>query len=116
MATVTAFEAKTRFGELLDRVSKGEEVVMTRHDKPARGSAGERASIHTIHPNALETPGPQDPKTSRPQAPRTPGPQSRTMITQWIPATPPASSPTTPTSPPRSARSGLAPSAAFPRS
>ena len=34
MSTVTAFEAKTRFGELLDRVSKGEEVVITRHDKP----------------------------------------------------------------------------------
>jgi prevent-host-death family protein len=34
MRTVTAFEAKTRFGELLDRVSKGEEVVITRHDKP----------------------------------------------------------------------------------
>jgi prevent-host-death family protein len=34
MATVTAFEAKTRFGELLERVSKGEEVVITRHDRP----------------------------------------------------------------------------------
>jgi prevent-host-death family protein len=34
MATVTAFEAKTRFDELLERVSKGEEVVITRHDKP----------------------------------------------------------------------------------
>lgn len=34
MATVTAFEAKTRFGELLDRVASGEEVVITRHDKP----------------------------------------------------------------------------------
>lgn len=34
MASVTAFEAKTRFGELLDRVAKGEEVVITRHDKP----------------------------------------------------------------------------------
>jgi prevent-host-death family protein len=34
MARVTAFEAKTRFGELLDRVAKGEEVVITRHDKP----------------------------------------------------------------------------------
>ena len=33
MATVTAFEAKTRFGQLLDRVSKGEEVVITRHAK-----------------------------------------------------------------------------------
>jgi prevent-host-death family protein len=34
MKTVTAFEAKTRFGELLDRVARGEEVVITRHDKP----------------------------------------------------------------------------------
>jgi prevent-host-death family protein len=33
MAKVTAFEAKTRFGELLERVSNGEEVVITRHDK-----------------------------------------------------------------------------------
>lgn len=33
MATVTAFEAKTRFGELLERVAKGEEVVITRRDK-----------------------------------------------------------------------------------
>ena len=34
MAKVTAFEAKTRFGELLERVARGEEVVITRHDKP----------------------------------------------------------------------------------
>ena len=34
MPKVSAFEAKTRFGELLDRVSKGEEVVITRHDRP----------------------------------------------------------------------------------
>lgn len=34
MPTVTAFEAKTRFGELLDRVARGEEIVITRHDKP----------------------------------------------------------------------------------
>ena len=34
MATVTAFDAKTRFGELLDRVGKGEEIVITRHDRP----------------------------------------------------------------------------------
>jgi prevent-host-death family protein len=33
MSKVTAFQAKTRFGELLDRVSKGDEVVITRHDK-----------------------------------------------------------------------------------
>ena len=34
MSTVTACEAKTRFGELLDRVAKGEEVIITRHAKP----------------------------------------------------------------------------------
>ena len=34
MATVTAFDAKTRFGELLDRVARGEEVIITRRDKP----------------------------------------------------------------------------------
>lgn len=34
MASVTAFEAKTRFGELLERVARGEEIVITRHDKP----------------------------------------------------------------------------------
>jgi prevent-host-death family protein len=34
MATVSAFEAKTRFGELLERVARGEEVVITRHGKP----------------------------------------------------------------------------------
>lgn len=30
---VTAFEAKTRFGDLLRRVARGEEIVITRHDK-----------------------------------------------------------------------------------
>jgi len=34
MSTVTALEAQTRFGELLDRVARGEEIVITRHDKP----------------------------------------------------------------------------------
>lgn len=34
MLTVTALEAKTRLGKLLDRVARGEEVVITRHDKP----------------------------------------------------------------------------------
>lgn len=31
---MTAFEAKTRFGELLHRVERGEEIVITRHDHP----------------------------------------------------------------------------------
>lgn len=34
MAKVTAFEAKTRFGELLERVAAGEEIVITKHDRP----------------------------------------------------------------------------------
>lgn len=34
MGTVSACDAKTHFGELLDRVAKGEEVIITRHDKP----------------------------------------------------------------------------------
>ena len=34
MNTVTALEAKTRFGELLDRVARGEEIIITRHEKP----------------------------------------------------------------------------------
>jgi len=34
MASVTAFEAKTRFGKLLARVTRGEEIIITRHDKP----------------------------------------------------------------------------------
>jgi len=34
MSTVTAFEAKTRFGDLLERVARGEEIVITRHEKP----------------------------------------------------------------------------------
>jgi prevent-host-death family protein len=33
-ARVSAFEAKTRIGELLERVTRGEEIVITRHDKP----------------------------------------------------------------------------------
>ena len=34
MATISAFEAKTRFGHLLRRVARGEEVIITKHDKP----------------------------------------------------------------------------------
>jgi prevent-host-death family protein len=44
MTTLTAFEAKTRFGELLDRVAQGEEVVITRHDKPVARMVPEGAS------------------------------------------------------------------------
>ena len=34
MESVTALEAKTRFGQLLERVAQGEEVIITRHDQP----------------------------------------------------------------------------------
>jgi prevent-host-death family protein len=34
MESVTALEAKTRFGQLLARVAQGEEVIITRHEKP----------------------------------------------------------------------------------
>jgi antitoxin (DNA-binding transcriptional repressor) of toxin-antitoxin stability system len=34
MITIGAVEAKTRFSELLDRVERGEEVVITRDGKP----------------------------------------------------------------------------------
>ncbi len=33
MTEVGAFEARNRFGQLLDRVEQGEEVVITRHGK-----------------------------------------------------------------------------------
>jgi prevent-host-death family protein len=34
MTTISAFEAKTRFGDLLERVSRGEEIIITNHQKP----------------------------------------------------------------------------------
>lgn len=34
MATVGAFEAKTRFSALLERVERGEQIVITRRGKP----------------------------------------------------------------------------------
>ena len=34
MLTVGAFEAKTHLSALLDRVARGEEVLITRHGKP----------------------------------------------------------------------------------
>ena len=34
MITVGAFEAKTRFSALLEKVAAGEEVVITKHGKP----------------------------------------------------------------------------------
>lgn len=35
MVTVGAFEAKTHLPQLLERVSRGEKILITRHGKPA---------------------------------------------------------------------------------
>ena len=49
MASVTAFEAKTRFGKLLERVARGEEVVITKHDKPVARLVPEgRARLESV--------------------------------------------------------------------
>jgi prevent-host-death family protein len=34
MANVTAFDAKTRLGKLLERAAQREEIVITKHDRP----------------------------------------------------------------------------------
>ena len=44
MLQVGAFEAKNTFGSLLDRVEAGEEILITRHGKPA----ARRAPTHTV--------------------------------------------------------------------
>ena len=48
MQEIGAFEAKNTLGSLLDRVERGEEIVITRHGKPvarlvASGAAIDRA-------------------------------------------------------------------------
>jgi len=37
MKTVGAYEAKTRFGELLREVENGETIIVTRHGLPVAG-------------------------------------------------------------------------------
>jgi prevent-host-death family protein len=58
MITVGAFEAKNKLGSLLDRVEAGEEILITRHGKPAarlapvsRVSDGDRARAHAALEN-----------------------------------------------------------------
>jgi len=51
--TVGAFEAKTHLSELLDRVSKGETITITRHGAPAAmlvpvGPAGKKLTHREI--------------------------------------------------------------------
>lgn len=57
MATISAAEAESRFSELLDRVSRSEEIVVTRDDRPiARlvperptGLEGFRRAVEDLH-------------------------------------------------------------------
>jgi prevent-host-death family protein len=44
MLQIGAFEAKNTFGSLLDRVEAGEEILITRHGKPA----ARLAPTHTV--------------------------------------------------------------------
>ncbi|MFO1112373.1 MAG: type II toxin-antitoxin system prevent-host-death family antitoxin [Rhodospirillales bacterium] len=43
MITVGAFEAKTQFSALLERVARGEEIVITKHGKPIARLVPEQA-------------------------------------------------------------------------
>ena len=48
--TIGAFEAKTKFSELLERVKRGEEITITRHEKPiAKLVPVERPRAEEIH-------------------------------------------------------------------
>lgn len=54
MKTISAFEAKTHMGKLLDRVANGEEIVITRHDKPVARLVPEgRSSAESVRETVL---------------------------------------------------------------
>jgi prevent-host-death family protein len=49
MGTVSSLHAKTNFGAILDRVAAGEEIVITRHDKPVARIVPEgRSSLESV--------------------------------------------------------------------
>ena len=45
MQEIGAFEAKNTLGSLLDRVERGEEIVITRHGKPVARLIGSASGI-----------------------------------------------------------------------
>ena len=48
-ASIGAFRAKTHFSQLLERVAQGEEIIITKHDKPvARLVPAERPSREEV--------------------------------------------------------------------
>ncbi len=57
MATISAAEAGSRFHELLERVSRGEEIVVTKDDQPIarlvpeipKGLEGIRRAVEDLH-------------------------------------------------------------------
>jgi prevent-host-death family protein len=53
MATISALEAKNRFGQVLDRVARGEEIIITKHDRPVarivpEGRANQKSIANTF--------------------------------------------------------------------
>lgn len=51
MSQIGAFEAKNTFGNLLDRVERGEEIVITRHGKPVARLV---PNVHTPGTNQIQ--------------------------------------------------------------
>src|SRR5947209_5577543 len=49
MPKMSAFEAKTHFGELLHRVERGEQIVITRHDRPFVLRGGGKFVSEALH-------------------------------------------------------------------
>jgi prevent-host-death family protein len=43
LSSVGAYDAKTRLSELLDRVEKGEQIIITRHGRPVARLVPERS-------------------------------------------------------------------------
>jgi len=50
MTTIGAYEAKTRFSELIRRVSRGEQIVITHHGVPV-------AVLAPVEPASAQSPG-----------------------------------------------------------
>jgi prevent-host-death family protein len=44
LSSVGAYDAKTRLSELLDRVEKGEQIIITRHGRPVARLIPERSN------------------------------------------------------------------------
>lgn len=52
--TVGAFEAKTKLSELLDRVERGEEILITRNGRPVARLMPTAAQENSRHCDAME--------------------------------------------------------------